>query len=791
MSLTFTETTLLPVRRDKQIGTAYTSGGGLATGGGGGSVPVSAHSLLTQLDYASAGHTGFASIDSPVFTTQITTPLIYGGSAANGDITIRGTSDGTKTTSYVILQDTGGNVGVATVTPLGKFTINAPDDSICAALLITQDNNENYGFGWYIDQETGHMGLDRWTVGARGSNIITVTDDYLVGIGTTSPVTKLQVYGTETGANWAGRGVFGGASYAVVAGQFNDKAYLGAHNAALNAWADLAINPGGGNVGIRTDAPTVSLEVAGTGIKSEIVQSVTAFETGFFGQGYKVIETGGTSSLEVDSLRVRGTLYAYELEINKITSVNGGLMISVANGTSYDYGYTIGEFTSWTNLSYEAFISSGLNISSCINTGGGAALVYITQHYHAALGETITIIGTIVLNSGALPVLRISEDAGTITTNYALAAGANTINHVITDAGVCEIDLYANAAADCNFSMTGVTVTSDILRIFFDTSNLANPIQFKVDDFIIAQNWTGVSGEVITQYKGLVTDVVQGGAALGSAYIEVTTLGGSPWDKMDLVQMGSSDTDRQSLIYLTAHDTNNPYIDGYSGVAQDGDVTGHRKFRLGNLTGVTDALLGALSGYGLWSDNVYLTGKLVLPNAGMTNEGSAASSVRIYAGDTYANRATADFNVTQDGTLSAIGTCTLGSATGQVNLGLTGSRGAVEVYSTIKYYGGIKHWGYNVQNDIELHDIEYNLYYLDAADVAKTLWLPATSDMVDDAESVIILLNPTKANFTIDGNGEDIYLNTSVPVSSFVLSWGESATLYYSAAPYPGWYELS
>lgn len=44
-------------------------------------------------------------------------PLISGSTAANGDITINGTTDATKTTSYVILQETGGNVGIGTATP--------------------------------------------------------------------------------------------------------------------------------------------------------------------------------------------------------------------------------------------------------------------------------------------------------------------------------------------------------------------------------------------------------------------------------------------------------------------------------------------------------------------------------------------------------------------------------------------------------------------------------------------------------------------------------------------------
>lgn len=65
----------------------------------------------------------YAPLASPTFTTQIITPLIYGSTAANGDITIRGTSDGTKTSSYVLLQDTGGNVGIGIAAPLYNLDV--------------------------------------------------------------------------------------------------------------------------------------------------------------------------------------------------------------------------------------------------------------------------------------------------------------------------------------------------------------------------------------------------------------------------------------------------------------------------------------------------------------------------------------------------------------------------------------------------------------------------------------------------------------------------------------------
>lgn len=47
----------------------------------------------------------------------------YGGTAANDDLTLEGTSHATKTTSYVLLQPNGGNVGIGDITPDAKLDI--------------------------------------------------------------------------------------------------------------------------------------------------------------------------------------------------------------------------------------------------------------------------------------------------------------------------------------------------------------------------------------------------------------------------------------------------------------------------------------------------------------------------------------------------------------------------------------------------------------------------------------------------------------------------------------------
>jgi hypothetical protein len=214
------------------------------------------------------------------------------------------------------------------------------------------------------------------------------------------------------------------------------------------------------------------------------IQSST-YVSGYAGSGYK-LDNASENTLEVDNLKVRNKLSAYELEINEISSIGGSLLVSAANGIPY------------------------------------------------------------------------------------LVSGT---------------------------------------RFYFDEDGGANPITFAVNDYCKAQIWTGAG---TGSYLGQVTAVVHS-ATLGNAYIDCTTVSGTPWSKMKLVQIGnSSNSGRQSVIYITSSDTNNPYIDMCSGVVA-GSLTGKQRLRIGNLSGITDAAFGgALSGYGLYADNVFLKGSIVI-----------------------------------------------------------------------------------------------------------------------------------------------------------------------------------
>ncbi len=90
------------------------------------------------------------------FGTSLFSLAINGGTNANEDVTINGTSSATKTTSYVILQPTGGLVGIGTSSPVATFNVNSSTN--VTSWLTAGTSNGNYA----------HMVLGEGTTGGSG-----------------------------------------------------------------------------------------------------------------------------------------------------------------------------------------------------------------------------------------------------------------------------------------------------------------------------------------------------------------------------------------------------------------------------------------------------------------------------------------------------------------------------------------------------------------------------------------------------------------------------------------------
>lgn len=187
-----------------------------------------------------------------------------------GGIRVSTTNMGSNTIDW-IAGNFGASVGNRVILGYisGAATIGAHNNDLSAwvDLVVNPDPNSKVGIGTTSP-------ANKLTV----SGNMDVTGN--LGVGTNAPIKKLDISGTGglrvsstytgTGSNtdWIA-GNFGGIGTLalgdrVVMGNLGARATIGAHNDGLSSWASLAINPGGGNVGIGIAAPENTLDVNGS-----------------------------------------------------------------------------------------------------------------------------------------------------------------------------------------------------------------------------------------------------------------------------------------------------------------------------------------------------------------------------------------------------------------------------------------------------------------------------------------------------------------------------------------------
>ena len=226
-----------------------------------------------------------SSVDSPTFAGQVLTP------SANGQSVLRiNQADGTRSVSI------GTYPGVSTIpaiwlgsaTPSGSDYIlarentttllNAPTGPISFRINnLIKGTIDASGFlevtggiitpvaliggtgGPRIKNNSGTVAFrnnaDSADTPISASNITASGNVIVQGTGTLSVASSgatapanTQIYSRSTGSStntWKGRIVAGGDNVAFLMGEYNSQAWLGAHNAALNTWNILKINPDG------------------------------------------------------------------------------------------------------------------------------------------------------------------------------------------------------------------------------------------------------------------------------------------------------------------------------------------------------------------------------------------------------------------------------------------------------------------------------------------------------------------------------------------------------------------
>lgn len=169
-------------------------------------------------------------------------------------------------------------------------------------------------------------------------------------------------------------------------------------------------------------------------------------------------------------------------------------------------------------------------------------------------------------------------------------------------------------------------------KVYLNTQDgkLYNP--FRRDDIIMVQQYNGMPSEendhyVTKTYELLITDAGCGSLEDGDKRLDwvtftnfTTTMDGATAESLikkkdTFVRVDNlSDSQRKGIIQLMTVGANTPYMDIIYGLKTDPDNA--LKGRLGNLKGIVHPILGELSGFGEFLNNLYAVGDFIIQRTG-------------------------------------------------------------------------------------------------------------------------------------------------------------------------------
>ena len=422
---------------------------------------------------------------------------------------------------------------------------------------------------------------------------------------------------------------------------------------------------GAGN-GITVNADDVALTTPGT-LTASTSNSSASNHT-------HAITTGAASTLTVSTSNATGSSasLARADHLHTITSsadVTGGgtsLLASSAGNLKLATG-NIGSTLGYNGTFTSGFAGAGWRVDYGVTEAGKASATF----------DNLTVRGRMRVYELLIQQIR-------ATNGSVLVSSSSKIFTVSASTD----PLWTVNGSQLTFNGSNATLTTTIYTITTSDSTEAGASRthyhgFLVGDLIRAQQmlWDGSGFTGVIQSDLEVTAVSN---LYSYTAARVSTASDAPAVGYDFVRIGSaSNTSRQGVVYLTSDDDNAPFIDIVDGVASHAqwNTAGKIRARLGRLDGITDAQWGTLSGYGLWSDNVYLTGSIYARDG--VFQGTVYASAGSFTGAITANSGSIDGFLTI-GSSGGIyqGTGTSGTPTTGLKIYQASSIGQIAIYDS-------------------------------------------------------------------------------------------------------------
>jgi hypothetical protein len=413
----------------------------------------------------------------------------YNGDIVSGDLQISGEVDAGSLivdTDVLVVDATNNRVGVGTASPVKELTIkNSTGDPSLAFLGRSTDGHSairfydntgstlqgtllHYTGGFYINPNAG----------GTAESVASFLDSGNVGIGTSSPTTKLQSKGGSIATLTDNAGLIANASASFVVDHGNDyglyTGYIAAASDAIGIAATrtlggalpLSLQPFGGNVGIGTTATTAGqVTIQGSGTPRQLV-----------------ITDDGTEKLQ-------------------LFQVGNDATIEAASGGSNS-----------TNLIFKTASSGSESEAMRIDSGGNLGLQITPNSWFSnraafQLGGSV---GAISANNGLEFGLNFYVDAGTAISRYTQNGYAFKLH---SDAGN---DGVIFSTAGNNTSGAGATISwSEAMRITSSghllvgttddqppTNSDVSGIALRSDGKIAASRSNGIAGDFNNNSEG-------------------------------------------------------------------------------------------------------------------------------------------------------------------------------------------------------------------------------------------------------------------------------------------------